>query len=82
MIVRQTKPNNSKQRPAFDLRVRNAQPDRAWIYIWGRVSYHDGFRPDRWVEFCHRYNLHGASGYEIKAENGRYHEKGNRTDES
>jgi len=57
------------------------QPDRAWLYIWGRVTYHDGFKGGRYIDFCHRYNLRGARGFEIPAANGRHHERGNKTDE-
>lgn len=59
----------------------NAEPDRAWLYVWGRIRYYDGFRDGRFIDFCHRYNLRGTSGYDLPAENGRYHEHGNRTDE-
>jgi hypothetical protein len=65
----------------FDTYRNNAQPDRAWLFVWGRVSYHDGFRAGRHTDFCHRYNLRGARGFAIKRKNGRYHEYGNRTDE-
>jgi nitrogen fixation-related uncharacterized protein len=57
------------------------QDDR-WLYVWGRVRYSDGFRPTRWIDFCHRYNMLGERGLIIPAENGRYHEFGNRTDEA
>jgi hypothetical protein len=54
------------------------------IYIYGRVSYNDGFTGERWVNFCHRYNsinideqaaLDGS--HRIAAEWGRYHRYGN-----
>jgi hypothetical protein len=76
--ARKGAPATSRQE--LNEKQRGAEPDKAWLYIWGRVSYHDGFRADRWIEFCHRYNLRGG-GHVIDAENGRYHEKGNRTDE-
>jgi hypothetical protein len=66
----------------FDKWRNNAEPDRAWLYVWGRVSYHDGFTGRRFTDFCHRYNLRGAKGYGIPEENGRYHEYGNGTDET
>jgi hypothetical protein len=71
-------PTNKK---VFAERVGTAQPYRAWLYVWGRVAYHDGFRGGRFIDFCHRYNLHGASAFEIPAVNGRHHESGNKTDE-
>lgn len=76
--ARKGAPATSRQE--LNEKMRGAKPDKAWLYIWGRVSYHDSFRADRWIEFCHRYNLHGGA-HVIDAENGRYHEKGNRTDE-
>lgn len=57
------------------------EKDRAWLYVWGRVAYHDGFRPGRYIDFCDRYNVRAASTLEIDQEHGRYHEHGNRTDE-
>jgi hypothetical protein len=65
----------------FDKVRLSAKPDRGWLYVWGRVGYHDGFRADRYIDFCHRYNLRGSAGYSVPKENGRYHEYGNRTDE-
>ena len=55
-----------------------AEPSKAWLYVYGRVTYHDGFRASRKIDFVHRYNLHGGSGFTIPAENGRFHEFGNR----
>jgi hypothetical protein len=73
-----TRPTRKKR---FDTFRIYAEPDKAWLYVWGRISYHDGFRGRRRIDFCHRYNLRGASGYAIPKENGRHHEHGNRTDE-
>ena len=54
-----------------------------WIYVWGRVEYNDGFREGRFIEFCHRYSLGAADQHgAVDAKAGRYHESGNRTDES
>jgi hypothetical protein len=52
-----------------------------WLYVWGRVSYDDGFGRDRYTDFCFRYNLAGAKEGKIAAESARQHEHGNRTDE-
>ena len=54
-----------------------------WLYVWGRVDYHDGFRGGRFIEFCHRYHLAVANpgSGEIDAKAGRYHRDGNHTDE-
>jgi hypothetical protein len=69
-------------REEFDKCRIGAEKNKAWLYVWGRITYNDGFRADRWIEFCHRYNLRGTKEYRIPEENGRYHEYGNRTDES
>jgi hypothetical protein len=66
----------------LDEMTDRAEPDTAWLYVWGRVSYNDGFRGGRWTQFCHRYNLLGAVDNAVPMGNGRYHENGNRTDES
>ncbi len=29
---------------------------RGFIYVWGKVTYEDGFGEPRWLTFCHRYN--------------------------
>jgi hypothetical protein len=52
-----------------------------WLYVWGRVSYSDGFDRDRYTDFCFRYNLAGVKEGKIAAEAARQHEYGNRTDE-
>lgn len=57
-----------------------------WLYVWGHISYHDGFRESRIIDFCHRYNLLGTEnlsmdGLHIGARHGQ-HEKGNHTNES
>jgi hypothetical protein len=58
------------------------QSKEHWIYVWGRVEYHDGFQGNRFIEFCHRYNVSAADQRgKIDAATGRYHEHGNRTDE-
>jgi hypothetical protein len=55
-----------------------------FVYVWGEVSYSDGFRNDRFVRFCHRYNYAAfkprLKGYDIPTEEGRYHESGNDAD--
>ena len=58
-----------------------------FVYVYGRVEYHDGFRGGRSIEFCHRYNWlnrgrASAAKFCISKRNARYHKHGNRTDES
>jgi hypothetical protein len=67
---------------SFDACKVNSEPDKAWLFVFGKIAYHDGFSDGRWITFCHRYNLRGATGYTIPEDTGRYHENGNRTDES
>jgi hypothetical protein len=31
-------------------------PVEDFIYVWGRVTYLDGFNNERFTDFCHRYN--------------------------
>jgi hypothetical protein len=68
-------------RTIFKEKRDSALPDRGWLYVFGHITYHDGFRDGRYIYFCHRYNLRGARGFKISQKNGRYHEKANRTDE-
>jgi hypothetical protein len=51
------------------------------LYVWGRVRYKDGFGNDRFIDFCHRYNVNNFSSAGVAAAYGRQHEYGNRTDE-
>lgn len=60
------------------------------IYVWGIVRYHDGYAPDAFTCFCHRYSLAsrtersrtfdmiGGDGFAIiEKKNARYHTNGN-----
>jgi hypothetical protein len=49
-----------------------------WLYVWGRVSYEDGFGRERRTDFCFRYNLAGMKDGKIPADAARQHEYGNR----
>jgi hypothetical protein len=46
-----------------------------YVYVWGRVTYEDGFGTPRWLIYCHRYNCaspkNAQGGIEVKY--GRYH---------
>lgn len=79
--TRTKKGSKPANREEFDAIRNDAEEDKAWLYVFGKITYHDGFRDGRWITFCHRYNLRGARGYDIPEANGRYHEQGNRTDE-
>ncbi|MBW7948343.1 MAG: hypothetical protein H3C55_03200 [Pseudorhodoplanes sp.] len=80
-----------------DCRVKFSDPeiksflnsDTRFIYVWGKLTYHDGFADGRWTKFCHRYEQRGwirktpkdfpkyAAGPAILNEGMRYHERGN-----
>jgi hypothetical protein len=52
-----------------------------YLYVWGRMTYVDGFKRPRYLNFCHRYPwaakdyLTGGRLF-ISEEHGRYHEFG------
>jgi hypothetical protein len=53
----------------------------AYLYVYGLITYDDGFDSSRRTAFCHRYNCmafdQGRSS--IPAEDGRQHQHGNHT---
>lgn len=48
---------------------------QGYIYVWGRVSYEDGFGDPKWLIYCHRYNCGSPKNARggIDARYGRYH---------
>jgi hypothetical protein len=60
--------------------------DDPFLYVWGRVTYKDGFRRrKRYANFCHRYprdkkETPSGGGLYIRPEHARYHEYGNDAD--
>jgi len=56
------------------------------LYVYGVVTYHDGFQPDRSTHFCHRYECRyleperGSGTMGIPARYALYHRFGNRAD--
>ncbi len=53
-----------------------------YLYVWGKVTYEDGFEVKRHTNFCHRYNLDrlnpdGPTGERIEKKFGRYYERHN-----
>jgi len=59
----------------------------SYIYVWGAITYNDGFGKRRFTNFCHRYNYRGLSAdprtmdeTSLTPESGRYHEWGNDAD--
>ena len=66
-------------------RCWEGEPSNEFIYVWGRVTYLDGFGKRRFTNFCHRYNTGArkfAEGgrYFIPEEDARYHDYGNGAD--
>jgi hypothetical protein len=57
-----------------------------FLYVYGKVTYTDGFGVSRWIKFCHRYPWAMAEdvprGKFIDAEYARYHDEGNDADEN
>jgi hypothetical protein len=63
-------------------KILSAFPTNVYFYVWGEIKYHAGFKPDRWIKFCHRYSWHSFSDVgerDMRVEPGeaRYHEYGN-----
>jgi hypothetical protein len=56
--------------------------DKGWVYVWGIVTYDDGFAVCRVTRFCHRYNCKrfaadGDGMRRIKPKYGRHYDRGN-----
>lgn len=51
-----------------------------WLYVWGRISYEDGFGRNCRTDFCFRYNLAGMKDKKILVGTARQHEYGNRAE--
>jgi hypothetical protein len=62
----------------------NADENDIFLYVWGALTYDDGFGSIRTTKFCHRYNwkMRGreTETYEIATQHARYHEHGNDAD--
>jgi hypothetical protein len=58
------------------------QDGDCYLYVWGKVSYEDGFGRSRHTNFCHRYNYKSSvpPRYDVAAESARYHAFGNEAD--
>ena len=60
-----------------------AAGDGQYCYVWGKISYKDGFGVSRFTRFCHRYNCSlpsFVSRQKIDAEYARHHDFGNDAD--
>jgi hypothetical protein len=50
------------------------------LFVWGMVTYDDGFGNRRYTKFCHWYHTKGHYGegtFEIPSDQGHFHEDGN-----
>jgi hypothetical protein len=55
------------------------------LFVWGKVTYDDGFGNRRYTKFCHRYDmkrflLGGEATYELPPEAGQIDERGTDAD--
>jgi hypothetical protein len=59
--------------------IQPSRPNQAtvFIYVWGAVSYYDGFVEGRTTRFCHRYNWMMRDRYDVDTSHARLHEYGN-----
>ena len=58
------------------------QPDKTrarptYLYVWGIVYYNDGFRGNRFTQFCHRYTWRKSDASEIRELDAVFHDYGN-----
>jgi hypothetical protein len=73
-------PSGTPALPKTDIPRFHAK--EGWIFIWGRVSYTDGFDQPRWLKFCHRYNCKSPRDSKggIARGRGRHHHYHNEDD--
>ena len=53
------------------------------LFVWGMVTYDDGFGNRRYTKFCHRYYtkpFYGAGTFELQPDAGQVDEDGNDAD--
>jgi hypothetical protein len=67
--------------PVSDL---EREPKPGYLYVWGKLTYTDGFGVHRQTRFCHRYPCRRhkfvAQGKSISRKHARYHRSGNDAD--
>jgi hypothetical protein len=73
---------------AFTLaEVTNIRNNAVYCFVWGLVTYYDGFGNKRLTRFCHRYNAEAYRRYKeegffqgksgLSPEGAKYHQWGN-----
>ena len=53
------------------------------LFVWGMVTYDDGFGKRRYTKFCHQYHtkpFYGVGTFEMPPDAGRMYEYGNDAD--
>ena len=67
--------------PASDL---ERGPNPGYLYVWGELTYTDGFDTPRHIRFCHRYpclpHRNSGEGKSVSRLHARYHQNGNDAD--
>ena len=69
--------NDPLGRQFFTEKLENA------LFVWGMVTYDDGFGNRRYTKFCHRYYtkpFYGAGTFELQPDAGQVDEDGNDAD--
>ncbi len=68
----------SKLLPLDDVTKAADQVGNSWIFVFGKITYSDGFEVKRFTQFCHRYKWEMRSAGNIfPAEIGRVHDFAN-----
>ena len=75
-------PGATVRRGSKRFSVDTRYPTERFLYVWGEVTYTDGFGISRFTKFCHRYNSHAivpsdSGGSCVEQEDARYHDHGN-----
>jgi len=75
-------PSGTPPLPKDDIGVDGFRAERGHLFVWGRVSYTDGFGNLRWLKFCHRYNCKSPRNSRggISRRYGRHHHHHNEDD--
>jgi hypothetical protein len=73
-------PSGTPPLPKMD--VPHFYAKEGFIFVWGKISYTDGFGKPRWLKFCHRYNCKSPRNRKggIARRHGRHHHHHNEDD--
>ena len=76
-------PGTTVRRASKTFHVDTRYSSDRFMYVWGEVTYTDGFGCERSTKFCHRYNSAAIrshptkGGMHIPRKDARYHDHGN-----